>query len=53
MTYSVLACAGRGAPMPPEPAAGEREEYVIGIPDRLKIVVWKNPELTRTNSRSS
>ncbi len=32
--------------MPSEPAAGDREEYVIGIPDQLKIVVWKNPELT-------
>ncbi len=39
-------CAGRGAPPPPEPAAGAREEYVIGIPDLLKIVVWRNPELS-------
>ena len=46
MALFAAGCAGRGAPMPPEPAAGEREEYVIGIPDFLKIVVWKNPELT-------
>ncbi len=39
-------CAGRGAPPPPEPAPGEREAYVIGIPDVLKIVVWRNPELS-------
>lgn len=46
MALFALGCAGRGAPMPPEPTAGEREVYVIGIPDQLKIVVWKNPELT-------
>ena len=39
-------CMSAGAPMPPEPDPGERENYVIGIPDRLKIVVWKNPELS-------
>jgi polysaccharide export outer membrane protein len=41
-----VGCAGRGAPIPPEPAPGEREAYVIGIPDVLKIVVWRNPELS-------
>ncbi len=40
------ACASPTAPPPPEPAAGEREEYVIGIPDMLRIVVWRNPELS-------
>ena len=39
-------CAGAGAPPPPEPAPGEREDYVIGIPDVLKVVVWRNPELS-------
>lgn len=39
-------CAGRGATPPPEQVPGEREEYVIGIPDVLKIVVWRNPELS-------
>lgn len=39
-------CAGRGAAPPPEDEPGEREEYVIGIPDVLKIVVWRNPELS-------
>ena len=39
-------CAGSGSPPPPEPSPGERSVYVIGIPDLLKIVVWKNPELS-------
>lgn len=43
---TALGCAGPGTPPPPEPAPGEREDYVIGIPDLLKIVVWRNPELS-------
>ena len=39
-------CTTVGAPMPPEPAPGDRESYVIGIPDLLRVVVWRNPELT-------
>lgn len=39
-------CMGRGTTAPPEDVPGEREEYVIGIPDVLKIVVWRNPELS-------
>ena len=45
MIVFVVGCAGRGALPPPELAPGERESYVIGIPDVLKIVVWRNPEL--------
>lgn len=41
-----VGCAGTGATPPPEDVPGEREEYVIGIPDVLKIVVWRNPELS-------
>ena len=39
-------CAAGTQPPPPEPEAGTREEYVIGIPDVLRIVVWRNPELS-------
>jgi len=46
LAIACVGCVGRGMPMPPEPAAGEREEYVIGIPDQLHIMVWKNPDLT-------
>jgi len=31
---------------PPEPEVGYREPYVIGIPDRLRVVVWQNPEIS-------
>lgn len=41
-----IGCVGNGSPPPPEDEPGEREEYVIGIPDVLKIVVWRNPELS-------
>lgn len=46
MAALVVGCAGTGAVPPPEPAPGTRQEYVIGIPDVLKIVVWRNPELS-------
>lgn len=39
-------CAAGTQPPPLEPEAGTREEYVIGIPDVLRIVVWRNPELS-------
>ncbi|MBY0398650.1 polysaccharide export protein [Myxococcota bacterium] len=42
----VAGCMGPGRTPPPEEEPGEREEYVIGIPDVLKIVVWRNPELS-------
>jgi polysaccharide export outer membrane protein len=34
------------APLPPEPGEMERDSYVIGHGDILRIVVWKNPELS-------
>lgn len=46
MALFAVGCFGAGAPMPPEPAPGTREDYVIGIPDQLRIVVWRNPELS-------
>ncbi len=39
-------CVGSGSPPPPEPNPGDRRIYVIGIPDLLRIVVWKYPELS-------
>jgi polysaccharide export outer membrane protein len=42
----VAGCTTPGAPPPPEPEPGTREEYVIGIPDVLRISVWRNPDLS-------
>ena len=39
-------CARPAAESPPDEQAGLRVPYVIGIPDILKITVWKNPELS-------
>lgn len=41
-----VGCAPKGALPPPEPDAGAREPYVIGIPDMLRVVVWRNPDLS-------
>ena len=46
VVLGTTACAPKLAPAPPETEAGMREEYVIGIPDVLRIVVWRNPELS-------
>lgn len=46
MAALVAGCATPGAPPPPEPEPGTREEYVIGIPDVLRISVWRNPDLS-------
>jgi polysaccharide export outer membrane protein len=35
-------------PIPEPGGAGEREPYVIGVTDALKVTVWKNPELGGT-----
>ena len=40
------ACAGPAPPPPPEPDILERDTYVIGHEDMLRISVWKNPELS-------
>ena len=46
MVIFAFGCTSAGAPMPPEPAPGDRQPYVIGIPDLLRVVVWRNPELS-------
>lgn len=48
LAVGLSACASRhpkGVP-PDEPVPGARVPYVIGVTDRLSIVVWKNSELS-------
>ena len=40
------ACAAPAPPPPPEPDILDRETFVIGHEDMLRISVWKNPELS-------
>jgi polysaccharide export outer membrane protein len=47
-TVSSLACASRAVPPPPEPDPMNLDDYVIGPADKLRIEVWKNPELGAT-----
>lgn len=46
LTLLVLGCARPAADPPPDEKMGLRVPYVIGIPDILRITVWKNPELS-------
>jgi polysaccharide export outer membrane protein len=46
LVAGLVACASRTLPPPPEPDPMNLAEYVIGPPDRLRIAVWKNPELS-------
>src|SRR3990170_4785615 len=45
---SPVACASRAVPPPPQPDPMNLDDYVIGPADKLKIDVWKNPELGAT-----
>jgi len=42
----LFACARPAAQPPKEEQVGKRVSYVIGIPDVLRVSVWRNPELT-------
>ena len=43
----LAACMGRApSPPPPDPSPMEREPYVIGVTDLLRVSVWRNPELS-------
>lgn len=44
-----LACGCLSAPPPSTPqlrVVGEAEEYVIGVPDLLRLTVWQHPDLS-------
>jgi polysaccharide export outer membrane protein len=41
-----MACASPDGPSPVDPAARVDAPYVIGIPDLLRVTVWKYPDLS-------
>ncbi len=41
-----VACVGNRPAPPPTEAPLDRGEYVIGAGDMLRVVVWKNPEIS-------
>jgi polysaccharide export outer membrane protein len=42
----LMGCASSPPPPFPEEAKGEPEPYKIGIPDQLRVAVWKHPDLS-------
>jgi len=40
------ACASSEGPRPVDPASSSESPYVIGIPDLLRVTVWKYPDLS-------
>jgi len=46
MAAALLAACSSPMPPPPEQGTFDRDDYVIGASDMLKIMVWKNPDLS-------
>jgi len=41
-----IACASNDGPRPADPSETTERPYVIGIPDLLRVTVWKYPDLS-------
>jgi len=47
LAFALSGCATRDlSPPPPDPDPMNREDYVIGVQDLLRITVWRNEELS-------
>ncbi len=46
LTLLLSGCQTPGAPAPPESSFDANATYIIGIPDLLRITVWKHPDLS-------
>ena len=46
LAFAVACAARQPIPPPPDPEPMNRETYVVGVTDVLRISVWKNPELS-------
>ena len=44
--FVVVGCASSTSLPPPIESVGEPEPYTIGVPDLLRITVWKQPDLS-------
>lgn len=46
LTIALVACSSPPPPPPPPETAGDRAPYVLGVTDKLRVSVWRNPELS-------